>query len=164
MRLDLFGINILSIGEHDHFLAPPGDKEIAAGIEVAQIAGVEPAVAQHLSRGLGTIPISLHYDRAADRNLTGRWRAFFHRLADRRSCASTPGKGLPTEPNTMSSGRIEKGAAGRFGEAVGVENVDSERVKVAGDRGIEARAAGHQIAHARAEGGVDLAEKKSCRR
>ena len=80
MGLDLLGINIFSIGEYDDFLAPPGDEKIAAGIEVAQIARVEPAVAKHLGRSLRAIPISLHDDRAADRNLARRLSALFHRF------------------------------------------------------------------------------------
>src|SRR6266852_9682498 len=69
VRLDLLGIHIFSISEDDDFLASPGDEKIAAGIEVAQITGIEPSVAKDLGRSLGAIPISLHDDRAADRNL-----------------------------------------------------------------------------------------------
>ena len=80
VRLDLLGVYIFSVGEDDDFLAPPGDKQIASGIEVAEIAGVEPAVAQRLGCGLGAIPISLHHECATDHDLTHGRRAFLGRL------------------------------------------------------------------------------------
>ena len=89
MRLDLLGIDIFSIGEHDDFLAAPGNEKVAAGIEIAQIAGIEPSVAKHVGCGFRAIPISLHHDRAADGNLTRRLRAFFHRLRVHDFCFDT---------------------------------------------------------------------------
>ena len=41
---DLFGINVFAVGEDDEFLAASGDEQIAAGIEVAEVAGIKPAV------------------------------------------------------------------------------------------------------------------------
>ena len=69
VRLDLLRINILSVRQHDDFLAPPGDEQIPIRIEVPQIARVEPSIPQHLVRCLRTIPISLHHNRAANRDL-----------------------------------------------------------------------------------------------
>ncbi len=56
--------------------------------------------------------------------------------------------------------RVEEGAAGGFRQSVRVQNVDAKRVEVTGDGGIESRTPGHEIAHARAEGGMNLSEEK----
>ena len=159
VRLDLFGIHIFSVGEHNHFLAPPGDEKIAAGIEIAEVAGVEPAVAKHLRRGLRAIPVSLHHDGAANRNFA-RWRrAVLHRFRVHNSCFDTGQRWSDRAKYNFPRG-IEECAAAGFRKAVGVENVDAKRVKVAGDGRIKSRTSGHQIAHARAEGGVNLSEEK----
>ena len=94
------------------------------------------------------------------RNLAHRRCAFFERLwVDNPGFDSGKRRSDRAKDNALP-GRIEEGAAGGFGQAVGVQNVDAERVKIAGDGGIEARTSGHQIAHASAEGGVNLSEEK----
>src|SRR5258708_24438116 len=40
-----------------------------------------------------------------------------------------------------------------------MKNVDAKRIEIASNGGIESRAAGYQIAHASAEGGVNLSEE-----
>ena len=72
---------------------------------------------------------------------------------------STPGSGGPTEPITLSMGQCGEGRAGGFGQTVGLQDVDAEGVEVVSDLRIEARAAGDQVAHAVAEGAVQLAEE-----
>jgi len=74
---DLLGIDIFPVGENDDFLAASADEEVAAGIEVAEISGVQPAVAEHVGAGLGPVPISFHDDGAANGNLARGRRAFF---------------------------------------------------------------------------------------
>ncbi len=147
MCLDLFGIHIFSVGEHDHFLAPSGNEEIAAGIEVAEVAGVEPALAQGFGRGLGPIPISLHHDRAADGNLTCWRRAILHRFRV-HDLGFDARKRPPDRTKYYVPRKVDKGAARGFRQAVRVQNVDAKRVKVAGDGGVESRTSGHQITHA----------------
>ena len=56
-------------------------------------------------------------------------------------------------------GQRGEGGTGGFGQTVGLQNVDAEGVEVVSDLGIEARAAGDQVAHAVAEGAVQLAEE-----
>ncbi len=125
MRLDLLGINILSIGEHDDFLASPGNEKIAAGIEIAQIAGIEPSVAKHVDCGFRAIPISLHHDRAVDCNLARRLRALFHRFRVHNlgfDARERPSDG--TKHNVPR--RVDESAAGGFRQAVRVQNVDAK--------------------------------------
>ena len=106
-------------------LRAPGDEQIAAGIEVAEIAGVEPSVAKHLGCGFRAIPISLHHDRAADRNLTRGRRAFFHRLRVHDFCFDS-GKRPSDRAKYNVARRIDEGAAGGFRQAVRVQNVDAK--------------------------------------
>ena len=44
MCFDLFGINILAITQYDHIFAAAGDKKIAARIEIAEVARVQPTI------------------------------------------------------------------------------------------------------------------------
>ena len=159
VRLDLFGIDILSVGEHDDFLAPSSDKEIAAGIEITEIARVEPAVAQHFGRRLGPLPISLHHDRAANGNFAYGLGAIFggFRIDD---FAFNAGEWRPDRPKYDVAGRIKKRAAGGFCEAIRIENVDAKTIKIARNGRIEARSSSNQIAHVAAKSGVNLSEEE----
>ena len=158
MRLDLLGIDIFPIGEDDDFLAPPRDEEIAIGIEIAQITGVEPPLAQHLRRGFRTIPISLHYDRASNRNLT-RWnRALVYRLRVHNPSLNSRERSSHRTKDNLSR-RIDESATRGFGQAVSIQNVDAEGIKIASDRRIKSRTASDQIAHACAEGSMNLSEE-----
>ena len=65
------------LAEDDEFFLASGDEEIAAGIEVAEVAGVQPAVLDRFGGCVGTIPIALHDDRAADHDFARGWTAFF---------------------------------------------------------------------------------------
>ena len=56
-------------------------------------------------------------------------------------------------------GQRGEGRAGGFGQTVGLQDIDAKGVKVVSDLRIEARAAGDQVAHAVAEGAVQLAEE-----
>ena len=94
VRLDLFGVNILAIAQHDHFFFAPGEEEVPVRVEIAEVAGEEPSVAEDCGRRVRTVPITLHYHSAPQRDLANwgtvlLWRrvddfAFdaLHRLAD----------------------------------------------------------------------------------
>src|SRR5207247_3562688 len=49
--------------------------------------------------------------------------------------------------------------AGRLGQAIGLQHVNPERIKITRDLGIETRAASDQIPHALAERGMQFAEE-----
>src|SRR5271170_7118646 len=73
MRLNLFGINILPVAEYDYFFPAAGEEQVAVRVEVAEIASVEPSVAQHRCSGIRTVPVALHHDRAAQSDFTCGW-------------------------------------------------------------------------------------------
>ena len=66
--LDLARINIDAIDEQ-HVLLAIGDEVIAVFVAMADVAGAKPAVNQHLRRGLGLVPVTLHDVAAADDDL-----------------------------------------------------------------------------------------------
>ena len=95
--LDLDAVDVLAAPD-DHVLLAVGDEEEAVLVEVADVAGVQPAVGvDGLGGGLGLVPVAGHEDRAGDADLAG--------LADaerrcRRSSTiftDTVGTGGPTE-------------------------------------------------------------------
>ena len=108
VRLDFFRIDVLAVGENDEFLAPAGDEEIAAGIEVAEVAGVQPAVFDRFGGGVGTIPVALHDDGAADQDFAQRVGRPLQKVGDRGSSTSMVGRGGPTEPMTTCPGGLRK--------------------------------------------------------
>src|SRR6266853_3934382 len=104
------------------------------------------------------MPLSLHGDRAADRNLARQGGAFFYRLRVHYSCFHS-GKRPADGAKYNVPRRVDESAAGGFRQAVRIQNVDAKRIEIACNGGIESRAAGYQIAHASAEGGVNLSEE-----
>ena len=67
--LDLFGIDVFAGAEDDDILGASGDEVVALGVGVGKVAGVEPAVAQHLGGGLGAVVVALHHGGAGDGDL-----------------------------------------------------------------------------------------------
>ncbi len=65
VSLDLFGINILPVAEHDHFFFAASEEQVPARIKVAEIAGIEPPVAQHRRGRVRSIPVAFHHNLAA---------------------------------------------------------------------------------------------------
>src|SRR2546426_348716 len=53
----------------DEILLAIGDREITVLVERAQITGIEPAVAQHLLRGLRILPVAFHELRSLENDL-----------------------------------------------------------------------------------------------
>ena len=58
-------------GADDHVLEPVDDAEVAVAVQLADVAGVQPAVAQLGRRLLRAPPVPLHHLRAADDDLAG---------------------------------------------------------------------------------------------
>src|SRR3989442_13554071 len=73
MRLNLLGINILPVAEYDHFLLAARNEQVSLRIEMAEIARAQPAIFQHGTRRVLTVPVALHHDRAANRDLAHAW-------------------------------------------------------------------------------------------
>ena len=59
--LDLFGVDVLAAGAHDHVFEPPLDVKPTVGREPAQVAGAEPAVGcEDFGRLLGILVVAQH--------------------------------------------------------------------------------------------------------
>ena len=88
-----------------------GDEEVAVVVHAAAVAGVQPAVAQRLGRGLGLAPVALHDHRSRARGSRRPCRAARRGLPHRRCGSPRPvRRGPPTR-----AGRFAR-AAGRWFE------------------------------------------------
>ena len=77
------------------------------GVEAAEVARVQPAVAQRRGRGVGPVEVAAHDDRAADQDLAVGAR--FRRrppAVGRRDAHLDAGSGWPTVSKAGSSGRV----------------------------------------------------------
>ena len=77
MGFNLIRINILAVGEDDKFLAASGDEQVPAGIEVAEIAGMQPAIFNRVGGGVGPVPVAFHHDGAANQDFADRLARLF---------------------------------------------------------------------------------------
>src|SRR5439155_19304791 len=68
VRLDLFRINVFSVAKNDDVFLTASDEKISRRVEVAKVASMEPAIFENSGSGVGTIPVALHYDGAADKD------------------------------------------------------------------------------------------------
>ena len=59
------GDNLLACGQDDQLLFSAADEQVAVGIEFAQVAGVQPAVADDLIGCGPIVPVTEHDVRAA---------------------------------------------------------------------------------------------------
>ena len=67
-HLDLRAVHVLAAPQH-HVLGPVDDEHEAVGVDAGDVAGVEPAVADALGRGVGAVQVALDDDRAAHAEL-----------------------------------------------------------------------------------------------
>src|SRR5450432_1062197 len=130
---------------------------MAAGIEVAEVASHEPSIAQDGSGGVGTIPVSLHHDRAAHGQFTDRWTFFLRLRVD--DLAFDAFHRSAARPDHVVLGRIDEDGRSCFSQAQGLQDVDAEIVEIPHDSWIEARTAGREIAHLRSESLMHLLEQ-----
>ena len=75
MCLDFFRINIFSIGKNYHVLLAPGDEQIPMLVEVTEIARVQPTIFQYFGSRIGTVPVALHHNGAANQDFATDSRA-----------------------------------------------------------------------------------------
>src|SRR5438445_207850 len=67
--LDFRGVDVLA-ARHDHVFYAVMDVEVAVGVEIAGVAGTEPAAVEEcLVGGLGHLPVALHVLMAAGHDL-----------------------------------------------------------------------------------------------
>ena len=55
---DAAGVNLLAVGGNDQFLLAAGDVDVAVGVDLGDIAGVQPAVLQYRRGGVRILVIS----------------------------------------------------------------------------------------------------------
>ena len=105
----------------------PVRKRWPLGIEVSEIAGKKPAVAHDRGSGVGTVPVSLHHDRAAHRDFADG-RTFFLRLRI-DDLALDALHGLADGSDFIVVRRIGEDGRRGFREAVSLQHVDAEIVE-----------------------------------
>jgi hypothetical protein len=102
--LRLQGQRALDLGRRDHVAAgildeialAVGDAQIAVGVEMADIAGRQPAVADRARGRLGVVPIALHHIVAGTRISPSS-----------AILTSTPSSGGPTESILIAPGGLQ---------------------------------------------------------
>src|SRR5260370_9461328 len=77
VRLDFFGVDVLAIAEYDDFFLTSREKQIAARIEVTEIASQKPAIAHDGSGRVRPVPVGFHHDCAAQRDFANARSAAF---------------------------------------------------------------------------------------
>src|SRR4051812_32325212 len=155
-------MNVLAGAEDDHFLLASGDEEVALGVEVAEVAGAQPSVFDDFSGSVGPVPITLHDNGPAQPDLSdglpvGTGLHFHLRVRD-----------LHVEARNRAADRADKASprraygagAAAFGKSVGLDDVESEGLKVAADLRVETRAAGDEITDLRAQRLMRLGEEE----
>src|SRR5947208_16692413 len=93
MRLNLLGINILPVAEYDHLLLAARNEQISVRIEIAEISREQPAIFQHGSRRVLTVPVALHHDHAENSDLAHGWTFLFRPWIN--DVRFNPGNGRP---------------------------------------------------------------------
>ena len=67
--LDVFRKDVQPFGRDDHFLLAPADEQLAVGADLADVAGVEPAVLERARGFLGGVEVAGRDVLAADEDL-----------------------------------------------------------------------------------------------
>src|SRR5206468_6747033 len=74
--LELGGAHVVARRRHDDVLLPVDDREVALGVEAADVAGVEPAAGvEHLGRPLRVVEVAAEDTWAPDEDLVVRSEA-----------------------------------------------------------------------------------------
>ena len=144
------GGDVLAAGGHQDLLLAPGDPDEALVVDLADVAGVEPAV--------GVLRLGGRRRRcASSRRRPGRpGRAARRRRRPARWCRAAGARRVPT---FWASGRLTVSGRGGLGEAVALEHVDADAAVEVAEPLAERRAAGDGVraaaAERRAQPGVD---------
>ena len=92
--LDVLGKDVQPFGRDDHFLLAPADVQLAVGADLADVAGVEPAVLERARGFLVGVEVAAS-SRSRRARGSRRRRAIF---------TSTPAIALPTDPFFVPNG------------------------------------------------------------
>ena len=112
---DVLRKDVQPFGRDDHLLLPPADEHLAVGGDLADIAGVKPAVFEGARRFVGGVEVAGRHVLAADEDLAVGGDLHLdarHRLADR----SLPG----------AEGMVQADDRRRFGQPVSLDDDEAE--------------------------------------
>jgi hypothetical protein len=130
------GATFLPLARHQDVFLAVGDRQEAVRVEDPDVAGVEPALAvDHLGRGVGIVPVSLHHDGAPDQD-----------LAVGRDLDLDARKGLPDRAELRALRRVAGDARRGLGHAVALKDRDADGVEEAHRVVGKGRAARHEEA------------------
>ena len=105
------GSHVLAAGRDDDLLGAAGDAEEPVVVELADVAGAEPAVGHRLGGGVRVVPVAREHDRAADED-----------LAVVRDADGLAGDGPPDRPDPLRGQGVHRDRGGGLGEAVALEH------------------------------------------
>ena len=152
--LDVLGIDVRAVGEDDHVLLAAPQPQEAVLVELAEVAGVVPAVlVEDRARRLLVLPVPLEDIRTARDHLAVR--GDLHLDAGYR-CADGP--------ETVQVDAVERERGRALGRSVPLEHIDAELAPRLTERRIEGGAAGHDVAEAAAELTVHAEEDDAAER
>ena len=115
-----FGMMLDDAGADD-LLQPADDGEIAVAVERADVAGVQPAVAQRLARRLLVLPVAGHDVAALHQHFAGRVRRVARHPRAARDRRETAGRPIPSAGARSVAGKLlrrQVAADRRLGHAV----------------------------------------------
>ncbi len=145
---DRLGRHVLAARGLDQVLLAIGDPEEAVVVELADVAGVEPAFrVDRGSGGLGQVVVPLHDLRAPDQDLPVLGDL------DLRS-----GHGLPHGADTEVLEGVHVGHGARLGEPVALEDREADRVEEPVELGRKRGRAADEIPEVSAHGRPDFLE------
>ena len=130
------GGDVLAAGGHEDLLLAPGDPQEAVVVELADVAGVEPAVADRLGGRRVVAAVAAEQVDAAQADLAVVGDAHVdagQRQADR------------ADPHL--AGAVDGGRGGGLGEAVALEDRDADAAVEVAEAGAERGAAGDGVLH-----------------
>src|ERR1700736_956988 len=157
VRLDFFGVDVLAIAEYDDVLLASREKQIAARIEVTEIASQKPAITHDGSGRVRPAPVAFHHNCAAQCDFADARTAVLLRRIDNLCLHAL--QRLSHGADHVVVRRVGEGGTAGFSEAIGLKNVDAQGVKVICNGRIETRSARGQVAYLLAQSFVHLREK-----
>ena len=141
-HLDILGRNLLAVGQHDDLLEPADDGDVSGCVDNRLIARVKPSLAIYGGfRRRGVLPVTHHDARPPDQQFLLIGDLHLH-----------PGNGPAHAGRAVVIHRIDGDHRPRLGEAVTLQDGQTERDEELRHRSIEGRPAADGEADAATEG------------
>ena len=149
-RLHVVGVHLLAIGQRDHVLLAPAQGQEAVAAELAEIAGVVPAVGVDRGRRrLGVLPIADEAVRAADEHFAVIGNPHLH-----------SGNRLAHRADPVPVGAREADCRAHLGGAISLDGGDTHVRPERRELGVEGGSADGEVPEPPAELGEDRAEQE----